>query len=293
MVWAGFFTSLAASAQLATNVTVTNLQGQVFSNITLDHTNASGVIWVSSNGDLGQLKYSDLAMEYWERFNLSNSASEFIQAARLRKEQEQQELAAREEVAREQAKADAKFNQSLKAELSASNSDEQTVDKMTPCPTNMTPDEIAARDGVLKALLDISSATYVGVNREGYGSLLAKANSALEFGKTKLSPERHEKFLICGEKALLFYAKANDEWSDYFKYDWERDQEETIMTAADFHNLKMNGVMVDTSNYRRADDSNNSSVETVSFFVPFKESLSLYWQAADIYVQKMKSDSQR
>ena len=58
-----------------------------------------------------------------------------------------------------------------------------------------------------------------------------------------------------------------------------------MMGVNDFYDLRVNGVKVDASNYRNAES-------TVVFYVPFKESLTLYWQAADIYVHKMQRDSQ-
>jgi hypothetical protein len=285
MVWLAILVSFTASSQLATNVTVTNLQGKIFHNITLDHTNMLGVVWVAPDGGMGQFRYTDLPMEYWDKLNLSNSAQQYIEAIRLKHEREQQEEAAQREAARQQADAENRLNNIVQDELSASNSEEQIVDAMPACPTNMTSDETTARDGTLKALLDISSATGVGVNRNDYGNLLTKATSALAFGKTKLTTERHQKFLTCAEKALHFYSKANDNWSDYFQHDWEREQDEMMMGVNDFYDLRVNGVKVDASNYRNAES-------TVVFYVPFKESLILYWQAADIYVHKMQRDSQ-
>jgi hypothetical protein len=149
--------------------------------------------------------------------------------------------------------------------------------------TNISPEEKSARDGLFKALLDISSATAVGVTRNDYGSLLAKAHSAFEYGRTKLSAERHKRFLACSETAIKFYTKANEEWDDYFKYDWEREQDETLMSAADFYELRLYGVTTETSDYKR----NNSRL----FYVPFHRSLNLYWKAADIYVDLIKKSA--
>ena len=72
--------SLIASAQLATNVTVTNLQGKVYRNITLDHTNALGVVWVSPDGTVGQFRYADLSLESWKQLNLPDDVSNSIVA---------------------------------------------------------------------------------------------------------------------------------------------------------------------------------------------------------------------
>jgi hypothetical protein len=274
-----------APAQLATNLTITNLQGKVYRNITLDHTNTLGVVWVAADGSMGEFKYTDLAMEYWDRLNLSDSARNVQEAVALRHQQEQQARMAQEESARQQAELAARLNREVQDQLSATNSEEQKIDAIVDKHRDMSPDETAARDGLLKALLDISSSTAVGVNRNDYGELLAKATSALAFGKIKLPVERHQKYLLCAEKAIDYYSKANDEWSDYFKYDWERDQDETLMTVDDFYDLRQNGSPVDTSAFRKRDGN--------IFYVPFHESLTLYWQAADIYVHKMQKDAQQ
>lgn len=281
-------------AQLATNVTITNLQGRVYSNITLDHTNKLGVIWMAADGSIGQIKYTDLAIECWNKLNLPESVHEYVEAAALQQERERQAIIAQEEAARQQAELSriaqekvaqqqAELNRSMQDLLSATNSEEREIDAIEDNPANMSPDEKSARDSLLKALLDISSSTSIGVNRNDYGSLLAKANSALLFGKTKLSIERHRKYLLCAAKAIGYYSKANDEWSDYFKYDWEREKEETFMSVYDFYDLRQNGLAVDTSTYKKDEGGH--------FYVPFKESLNLYWQAADIYVHKMQKDA--
>lgn len=89
-----------------------------------------------------------------------------------------------------------------------------------------------------------------------------------------------------GHKAIGYYAKANDEWSDYFKYDWERERDETLMSLYDFKDLAQNGMAIDISAYRTKEN------DTTMFYVPFQKCLTLYWQAADIYVQKMHKDAQ-
>jgi hypothetical protein len=283
---AAMLQTATGGAQLATNVTITNLQGRVYRNITLDHTNKLGVIWTAADGSLGQFKYTDLAMDYWEKLNLSNSAQKYVEAAALQKEQQQererQVRTAQEEAARQKAE----LNRSVQDLLSATNSEEQKIDAMQDNPTNMSPDEKSARDGLLKALLDISSSTSVGVNRNDYGTLLAKANSALAFAQTKLPVDRHGKFLLCAAKAIGYYSKANDDWSDYFKYDWQREQDETLMSASDFYDLRQGGLPVDASSYKK-----DTEGEGHLFDVPFKASLNLYWQAADIYIHKMQRDA--
>jgi hypothetical protein len=278
-----FLRTTTIRAQLATDVTLTNLQGKVYNNITIDHTNKLGVVWTGADGSMGQIKYNDLPMEYWVNLKLSDSAKKYDEAIALQQEQEQKARLAQAEATRQAAKQQAELNMMTQDMLTATNSKEMEIDAMVDNPTNMSPDEKSARDGLLKALLDISSSTSVGVNRNDYGTLLAKANSALSFARTKLAVERHGKFLLCAAKAVGYYSKANDEWSDYFKYDWEREQDRTYMSAGDFYDLRQNGLPVEASNYSKQSDG--------VFSVPFKESLNLYWEAADIYIHKMQRDA--
>lgn len=305
-----------ASAQLATNVTITNLQGKVYTNITLDHTNTLGVVWTAHNGSMGQIKFTDLSLETWQQLNIPEAVKNSIvsvvngklaekaAAEAKRREIEQQEKAAQEQerAAQEQqdrqraelekqAKAAQDEKDRFQAEIladvrSTTNSEEQKIDAMQAKPALMSLEEKTARDNILKSLLDISSATAVGVTRNDYGALLAKGVSTLAFEKTKLSTERHKKYLFCAEKAIGYYAKANEEWSDYFKYDWEQEKEQTYMSLSEFKELAKNGIKIDISAYRTSE--NDKSL----FYVPFKECLTLYWQAADIYVQKMHKDVQ-
>jgi hypothetical protein len=300
MVWLAILVSFSASSQLATNVTVTNLQGEAFQNITIDPTNLLGVVWVAQDGGMGQFRWGDFPMEFWNTLSVSNSAQQYYADIKVAYKQvseeqarEKQEAADMAENNRRKAAARANIEQNILKELSVSNSEEQTVNAMASSPKDMTADEISARDGILKSLLDVSSSTSVGVSRNDYGNLLAKATSAVEFGKTKLSSGRYPKFLTCAEKALHFYTKANDKWSDYFQYDWQREKDQTLMFVSDFRELEENGVTVDVSNYKRADTSDEWDAQLVDYYVPFKESLTLYWQAADIYVHKMQQDSQR
>jgi hypothetical protein len=294
---------------IATNVTITNIQGRIYTGITLDHTNNLGVIWTAQDGSMGQIKFTDLSLESWEHLNLPDDVRNCIMAivsmkiaeeelaVEHRKEIERQEKAAKEKEDRQKAEMDKRARAAqeerdkLQAEIlaqvqSGTNSEEQKVDAMEAKPKLMSSEEKTARDNILKALLDISSATSVGVKRDDYGSLLAKAVSSLSFEKTKLTTDRHKKYLFCAEKAIGYYSKANDEWSDYFKYDWEREQEETIMSLYDFKDLAQNGMTIDISAFRAKDN------DKTSFYVPFKKCLTLYWNAADIYVQKMHKDAQ-
>ena len=152
-------------------------------------------------------------------------------------------------------------------------------------PSPMTSDEKMARENILRALLDVASATQLGVTRANYSALVTKALSTLNFEKIKLSSARHANYLDCADNAIHFYARANDEWSDYFKYDWMREEKITLMMQFNFDELKRAGVNVSSTDYPR--DPNAPT----AFRVPFDDCLSLYWKAADKFIDKMKTDS--
>ncbi len=152
-------------------------------------------------------------------------------------------------------------------------------------PSPMTSDEKMARENILRALLDVASATQLGVTRANYSALATKALSTLNFEKIKLSSSRHANYLDNADRAIHFYAEANDEWSDYFKYDWMQEEKVTIMSQYRFDDLRSAGVNVDSSNYPR--DATNQKF----FRVPFDDCLSLYWKAADKFIDNMKSDT--
>jgi hypothetical protein len=63
--------ALAASAQLATDITLTNLQGRVYSGITVDHTNNMGLVWTKPDGSEGMIKYKDLPPDQLARYRVS------------------------------------------------------------------------------------------------------------------------------------------------------------------------------------------------------------------------------
>jgi hypothetical protein len=163
--------------------------------------------------------------------------------------------------------------------------EEEKIDALKAKPFLMSSEEKAARDNILKVLLDISSATAIGVSRDRYGDLLAKALSTLTFEKTKLSTERHVKFLLCALKAIDYYAKANNQWSDYFKYHWMRERNETFMSQSDFDDFRENGLTVNAANYRQCEIKDKDL-----FYVPFNDCLSMYWHVADVYIEKMKEE---
>lgn len=67
-----FLASFSASAQLQTNfpVTLTNLSGKVYSDITLDHTNAVGIVYTTQDGGMGCLKYTQLSADILSKYNI-------------------------------------------------------------------------------------------------------------------------------------------------------------------------------------------------------------------------------
>jgi hypothetical protein len=275
--------ALVASAQTNT-LTFTNNSGTVYSNARVVKIETDGVLFSFTNWQYTRVKFTNMPTSVQNLFGYDPEAIRKANEERIAQAELDRKI--QEEAARKQAELAAEANRENQNWLSATNSEEQKIDAMQDNPTNMSPDEKSARDGLLKALLDISSSTSIGVNRNDYGTLLAKANSALAFAQTKLPVDRHGKILLCAEKAIGFYSKANDEWADYFKYNWQQEQNVTLMSVSDFYDLRRNGLPVDTSSYRK-DSENNGRL----FYVPFKSSLSLYWQAADIYVDKMKKDT--
>jgi hypothetical protein len=152
-------------------------------------------------------------------------------------------------------------------------------------PFPMSAEEKASRENILKALLDISSATQLGVNYNNYGEILRKALSTIDFEKTKLSAERHERYLDCADNAMRFYKRANYEWADYFKYDFMRDENITLMTQGDFDELQQLGITVDLKGVEVQDQ------QFKTYRVPFDKCLGLFWKAAGIYINQMKEDN--
>lgn len=112
LAFAALLQAATGEAQLATGVTLTNLQGKVYNNITIDHTNKLGVIWKGADGSMGQIKYNELAMEYWVKLNLSDSAQKYDEAIALQQEQEQKARLAQAEAARQAAKQQAELTAS-------------------------------------------------------------------------------------------------------------------------------------------------------------------------------------
>jgi hypothetical protein len=165
--------------------------------------------------------------------------------------------------------------------------DEEKIDSLKAKPLMMSAEEKTSRDNILKALLDISSATALGVNRAKYGDLLTKALSTLMFEKTKLPMERHRKYLVCAAKAIDYYNQANKEWSGYFESEWMMKNNKLLMGRTTFDDLLQNGVPVDLSQYWNIQNSRDV------FEVPLNEGLSLFWQAAGIYIEKMTKDVER
>ena len=164
-------------------------------------------------------------------------------------------------------------------------SETKPIESVRTKPSPMTSDEKLARENILRALLDVASATQLGVTRANYSALVMKALSTLNFEKIKLSASRHANYLDCADSAIHFYAKANDAWSDYFKYDWMREEKIAWMLQYNFDELKRAGVNVNSTDYPR--DPNLAT----AFRVPFDDCLSLYWKGADKFIDKMKLDT--
>ena len=154
----------------------------------------------------------------------------------------------------------------------------------TPKQQPLSAEERSSRENILKALLEVESATAVGVTRDRYGGLLIKADSTLKFEKTKLSDYRHYQYLSDAEDAIRYYRSANNKWDAYFKYDWMREKHQALMLALEFKDLQDVGVKVNSADYLPDPDMKDS------FLVPFDDYLSLYWKAADIFIEKMKAE---
>lgn len=161
-------------------------------------------------------------------------------------------------------------------------SETKPIESVRTKPSPMTSDEKLARENILRALLDVASATQLGVTRANYSALVMKALSTLNFEKIKLSASRHANYLDCADSAIHFYAKANDAWADYFKYDWMREEKIAWMLQYNFDELKRAGVNVNSTDYPR--DPNLAT----AFRVPLDDCLSLYWKGADKFIDKMK-----
>ena len=175
---------------------------------------------------------------------------------------------------------------------------EQAIDALKPSPTRLIPEEKDYREDILTGLIAISSATSVGIQRYTYGSLLFKARYALESEKTKLPLERNKKYILCAEKAIHYYTKANAVWLDQFRdkaFDVLDNSDAanyeigtyTLMYQHDFDDLRLNGILVDVPSIRETRNDENT------FLVPVKKCINLYWQAADNYIQKMQNDAQQ
>lgn len=132
----------------------------------------------------------------------------------------------------------------------------------------------------------MQSAASLGVTYDRYGELLIKADSTLNFEKTKLpDPDyRHSQYLSYAKDAIRNYSKANEAWNSYLKYEWMREKKQALMHDWNFRDLRECGVNVDETTYPPALNIKGA------YLVPFNECLSLYWKAADIIIEKMKGE---
>jgi len=95
----------AASAQLAIQVTITNLSGRVYSDVTLDHTNNLGIVWNKPDGSEGILRYKDLPADVLARYGVN---AHTVQAAVAAEQKAKAEWDAR-------ARADAEHERAMAA----------------------------------------------------------------------------------------------------------------------------------------------------------------------------------
>lgn len=108
-----------ASAQLATDVTITNLSGRVYANVTLDRTNNLGIIWIKSDGSSGMLKYKDLPADVLLRYGISTNVIQAAVAAE-QKAKAQWDAKAKADATQLKATAEQAAKQALGMELTAS-----------------------------------------------------------------------------------------------------------------------------------------------------------------------------
>jgi hypothetical protein len=108
-----------ASAQLATNVTITNLSGRVYANVTLDRTNKLGIIWIKADGNTGILKFKDLPADVLAQYGISTSTVQAAIASE-QKAKAQWDARANADAAQMKAAAEQAAKQALGMELTAS-----------------------------------------------------------------------------------------------------------------------------------------------------------------------------
>ena len=84
----------AQSNIIATHVTVTNLAGRVYRNITLDYASSNSianyVVYTDTNLTWGIIKFTDCQLEIWNQFDLPRYAKETVAELIRQRDQEQQ-----------------------------------------------------------------------------------------------------------------------------------------------------------------------------------------------------------
>jgi hypothetical protein len=155
-------------------------------------------------------------------------------------------------------------------------------------------EEKVSRRNILQALMEIQSATALGVNPLRYGELLTKADSTLNLEKITLSGFGNSDFLSCAENAMHFYREANSGWNNGQAV-WG------FITEQDFKDFQSAGLNITLADYPPNPPEYVKMVEGVGETVaqtnpnqyspvPLNEWLSLNWKAADFYIEKMKAD---
>ena len=151
-------------------------------------------------------------------------------------------------------------------------------------------EEKVSRRNVLQVLMEIQSATALGVNPSRYRELVTKADSTMNLEKTTLSRFGNSEFLSCAEKAMQFYRKANREWFDG-QASWG------AITKQDFEDFQAAGLNVNPADYPHNPPDFVKFMEALgepvntnqqNYIVPINKWLSLNWNAADFYIEKMK-----
>lgn len=138
-----------------------------------------------------------------------------------------------------------------------------------------------AKENIIKALIDIQSATKIGVNNNRYGELLTNALSVYNFEKLKLKDEQN--FIFYVDKIIHFHQVANDKWSGEEKI---RNlsigmiylSRKELFTMQ--YELKQVGIDIDVS-----EEAKKEPAKMITDYA-----LSLYWQITDKYLEKLKTE---
>ena len=153
-------------------------------------------------------------------------------------------------------------------------------------PFFITTEEKTARDNILKTLIDLNSATTVGVNYMTYGELVRKSLSTCEFELIKLDVERNKKFLVSVSKAFKCYEIVYDNWKDYFKYDHLR-KSDSFSTSPELIISYGNRLGIQTNVLFSGSTWQSSGLLKIDK----DRFISVFWQAAGRHVEDLKEMS--